>query len=150
MQQEPTGRIEWIGIRPDRREPMEPRQDVLVTAGVGLEGDHYDQFGGKRQVTLIMREDLEAAAREIGRDMIDPALVRRNIVVAGVDLHLFKEGYLRIGPCLVEVTGECHPCERMNENLGQGGRQALASRGGVTGRVLEGGQLCVGDEVKWA
>ncbi|MCB0695444.1 MAG: MOSC domain-containing protein [Lewinellaceae bacterium] len=150
MEQGITGRITWIGVRPARREPLEPRQDVLVQAGIGLDGDHYDQTGGKRQITLIMQEDLDAAARELGRVTIDPALVRRNIVVSGVDLHRFREGYLRVGSSLVEVTGECHPCERMNENLGEGGRQSLASRGGITGRILEGGTLRIGDEVKWA
>lgn len=144
------GRIIWIGIRKTRYEPLTEQLQVDARAGVGLEGDHYHDPGGKRQITLIMAEDLQAAAAELGRTDIDPGLVRRNVVVAGIDLHQFKQGFLRLGACLIEVTGDCPPCKRMEENLGAGGLKSLTNRGGVTGRILEGGLLALQDEVRWA
>lgn len=145
-----AGRITWIGIRSARYEPLTTLNQVVAKAGIGLEGDHYQDTGGNRQITLIMKEDLLAAAAELGRSAIDPGLVRRNIVVSDIDLHQFQKGFLRLGSCLIEVTGNCHPCKRMDENLGEGGRKSLANRGGVTARILEGGTLSINDDVKWA
>ncbi len=145
-----SGRVRWIGVRSERYEPLTIVSEVTAQAGIGLAGDHYQDPGGKRQITLIMMEDLEKAAADLDRKEIDPGLVRRNIVISGVDLHRYKQGFLRLGPCLIEVTGECHPCQRMEKNLGKGGLKSMANRGGVTGRILEGGLIQIDDPVKWA
>ncbi|MNC90986.1 hypothetical protein D3C83_71610 [compost metagenome] len=57
---------------------------------------------------------------------------------------------IAIGPSLrIEVTVECDPCSRMEE-ISFGLETALAPdwRGGVLGRVLNGGEIAVGDEVR--
>ncbi|MCF8237198.1 MAG: MOSC domain-containing protein [Saprospiraceae bacterium] len=149
-EQNELGRVRWIGVRSERYEPLTLKDEVVAQAGIGLEGDHYQDPGGKRQITLIMQEDLVSAAADLGREEIDPGLVRRNVVISGVDLHRYTKGFLRIGPCLIEVTGKCHPCQRMEQNLGEGGLRSLAGRGGVTGRILEGGVIQKDDLVKWA
>ncbi len=148
--QNESGRVRWIGVRSERYEPLTTKEEVLAQAGIGLEGDHYQDAGGKRQITLIMLEDLAAAATDLSREDIAPGLVRRNLVISGLDLHRYKKGFLRVGRCLIEVTGECRPCQRMEDNLGPGGLKSMAGRGGVTGRILEGGVIQKNDPVKWA
>ncbi|MET0535755.1 MAG: MOSC domain-containing protein, partial [Steroidobacter sp.] len=108
------GAVEWIGVRPARREPMIVVDTVEAREGRGLTGDRFS--GGassKRQVTLIQAEHLPVIARFLGRDHVDPALLRRNIVVSGVNLLALNGAQFEIGGVLMEGTGSCHPCSRM-------------------------------------
>jgi MOSC domain-containing protein YiiM len=117
-------------------------------AGRGLVGDHY-RPGRKasRQVTLLQAEHLPVIASLLGRGPPDPALLRRNLVVSGVNLLALKGRRFRVGDVLLEGTGYCHPCSRMEEALGYGGYNAMRGHGGLNARVLEGGTIRVGDRV---
>lgn len=73
-------------------------------------------------------------------------------MTTGLNLNAMKGGYLRIGPdeataAILEVTGECNPCSRLEEVLGPGGYNALRGRGGLTARVLRAGVIRVGDAI---
>jgi MOSC domain-containing protein YiiM len=139
-----VGRVEWIGVRPGRHVPVEPVTEVLATDG-GLLGDHYG--GGAREVTLIQAEHLAAVAALVGVSRVEPGLLRRNLVVSGINLAALKDRRFRIGAALLAYSGPCHPCSRMEEALGAGGYNAMRSHGGITARVLERGTLRVGDAV---
>lgn len=142
-----SGRVEWIGIRPQRKAELISKSGIVAVAGQGLEGDHYSAVNGTRQVTLIQAEHLRAIASFLGKETIAPALVRRNIVVSGLNLLALKGQRFKIGNVLLEYSGECHPCTRMEFNLGEGGYNALRGHGGITARLLEGGVIKVGDRV---
>ena len=73
--------------------------------------------------------------------------MRRNVVVRGINLLALKGRRFRIGSALLEASGECHPCSRMEEILGAGGYNAMRGLGGITARVIEGATIRVGDEV---
>lgn len=143
------GRVEWIGIAPAPRAPIRPVDVVSAEAGHGLTGDHHAKRrkGGERQVTLIQFEHLAAVASLCGRDAVSPELLRRNIAVSGLNLLALKNRPFRIGEVLLEGTGPCEPCSRMEENLGPGGYNAMRGHGGITARVLEGGTIRIGDQV---
>ncbi len=143
-----TGRVEWISIRPGDREPVQPLEQVEVSPGQGLAGDHYRGNSKKRQVTFIQSEHLAGVASILGRSDIDPALTRRNIVVSGINLLAFKERQFQVGEVILEMTGYCHPCSRMEENLGPGGYNAMRGHGGITTKVIRGGTIRLGDEVR--
>jgi MOSC domain-containing protein YiiM len=98
-------------------------------------------------VTLVQREHLASIARYLGVGVVEPHLLRRNIVVAGVNLLALKDRQLRIGGAVLAVTGECHPCSRMEEALGAGGYNAVRGHGGITARVIGGGEIRVGDSL---
>jgi MOSC domain-containing protein YiiM len=143
-----SGRVLWIGVRPGRREPMLVLDAVQAIAGRGLEGDRYRPGDrGARQVTLIQAEHLAVVGALLDRPAPDPTVVRRNILVAGINLLALKDARFRIGDVLLEGSGLCHPCSRMEEALGQGGYNAMRGHGGINARILEGGTICVGGQV---
>jgi MOSC domain-containing protein YiiM len=142
------GRVVWIGVRTARRTPLQTMQSVLAQADGGLEGDHYSRRGGNRQVTLIQAESLEAIARHLGRDEVSPLDLRRNIVTAGINLHALKDRRFRIGDAVLQASGECHPCSRMEETFGPGGYNAVRGFGGITARVLEGGAISLASAIE--
>ena len=147
------GHIEWIGIRPIKRGAVRPVQEVETSDEKGLLGDHYSGHSGNRHVTLIQAEHLPVIAALVGEKDVDPTLLRRNLVVSGLNLLALKKHRIRIGagpdrePVILEVTGECYPCSRMETNLGPGGYNAVRGHGGLTARIIQGGTIRVGDEV---
>jgi MOSC domain-containing protein YiiM len=141
------GQVVWIGLRPERRAAMRVVEAADALAGGGLMGDRYQNQGGARQVTLIAAESLAAIAAYLGRERVDPADLRRNIVTRGVNLLALKGRRFRIGAAVLETSGECHPCTRMEEAFGPGGYNAVRGLGGITARVITGGRIALGEAV---
>ncbi len=141
------GKVLWIGVRPERRAEVEAVTTVMADPEIGLHGDYATR--SNRHITLISAEQLSAAARVLGRESIEPATTRRNVLMSGLDFDSLHGALLRIGEVEVEITGPCLPCQRMDETLGEGGRRALAvtHAGGLTGRIKRGGSITVGDTV---
>jgi MOSC domain-containing protein YiiM len=143
-----TGSVEWIGVRPVRRGPVVVVDAVEAREGRGLTGDHFrGGASSKRQVTLIQAEHLAVVAAFLSRDHVDPALLRRNIVVRGINLLALNGAQFAIGGALLEGTGQGHPCSRMEEALGAGGYNAVRGHGGITARVIGSGVIRLGDPV---
>lgn len=142
------GRVVWIGVRPQRTAALLPVDEVEALADTGLRGDHYSAHGGARQVSLIQAEHLAAVASMLGRtECIDPAVLRRQIAVAGINLLALKDKRFRVGSALFEYSGVCHPCSRMETLLGAGGYNAMRGHGGITARIVQSGSLRLGDAV---
>lgn len=143
-----TGRLEAIATKAAKRAPMVPadRANVSVTAGVA--GDSRGRQK-TRQVTVLFAEDWAAAVA--GLDPAAPWTVRRaTLLVSGVRNPQRAGDVLAIGDVRLVVTGETEPCFRMDEQL-PGLWDALRPnwRGGVTARVVAGGEIAVGDLVRW-
>lgn len=127
-------------------------------AGRGLVGDwtgakpSNNPQGSKRQVTLIQAEHLPVLAALL-KIPVDVQLLKRNLVVSGINLlatkGLFKDQsmHLTIGDVVLEITGPCEPCSKMEAVLGKGGYNAMRGHGGMTARIIRGGDLYVGDTI---
>lgn len=145
-----VGQIEWIGLRPEKRQPLQSVTEAAIEIGKGLVGDHYRGSSGKREVTLIQGEHLDGVAHILRKNKIDPSLTRRNIVVRGINLLSFANRRLQIGDVILEMTGPCEPCSRMEDNLGPGGYNAMRGHGGICTRVIQSGTIRLGDEIRLA
>jgi MOSC domain-containing protein YiiM len=146
----PPGTLDWIGVRPARRADLVELDTVEAIEGLGLAGDHRVEKspGSARQVTLISREFIQQIARFTDRERIDPALLRRNLVVSGLNLNALRRQRFTIGEALFEATALCHPCSRMEEALGEGGVAAMIGHGGICARIIESGRIRRGDTLR--
>lgn len=142
------GRVIWIGLRPAHRAPVTAVEAARIDLDDGLVGDRYHSHGARtRQVTLIGAEDLAAIASFMGLERIDPQQLRRNVVVEGLNLDALNGRRFQLGTAVLEHTGPCDPCSRMEEALGPGGYNAMRGRGGITARVLASGEVRLGSAI---
>lgn len=148
-----SGRLIGIAWRPQRRAPMQTVDHAGISVERGVEGDHKGAKFKRRAVTILAREDWQAALAQLsstGVDIggLDWTARRANLLVQGLRLPRAVGAKLRIGPVLLEVTYPTTPCARMDEAR-EGLRKALHPewRGGVTCLVLESGGVAVGDGV---
>ena len=141
------GRVEWIGVRPDKKVPLRVVDTVKVLVK-GLQGDHYAGRSGNRSVTLIQAEHIATITSLLHKDRIDPAELRRNIVISGINLLALKDREFKIGSAVLKMTGLCHPCSRMEKNLGEGGYNAVRGHGGIKACVISPGLIKLGDNVE--
>lgn len=143
-----AGRVEWIGLRPARDVPMREVDAAQAVAARGLVGDRYASGSGKRGITLVQAEHLPAIAALAGLAAVEAATLRRNVVVSGIPLIALKDRRFRIGDVVLEGTGPCDPCSRMEAALGAGGYNAMRGHGGICARIVAGGTFRVGDAVR--
>lgn len=150
------GTIESISIRPKKKAEPVCIDSVQITTDSAIKGDHYNKKDGDRMVTLIQSEHLAAFANILKKpalngvevESIDPTLTRRNIVVSGINLLALHNRKFQIGDeVILEGTGYCQPCSRMEQNLGEGGYNAMRGHGGITAKVIKGGTISKSDRV---
>ena len=148
-----AGTLAGIARHAAPKAPMEVIDRVDVSVDDGIHGDYRGLVKpggrGRRQVTLIERSDWDAAMRELDADV--PWFERRvNLLVENVDLPQVEGALIRVGKDVVlRVTVECEPCTRM-EKVAPGLMTALTPdwRGGACTRVVAGGSIAVGDEIR--
>jgi MOSC domain-containing protein YiiM len=145
-----SARLIGIARRAAHRAPMEQLQAGSVSVERGLEGDHKGAKFPRRQITVMSIEAWRAANADLAGPEPLPWTTRRaNFLVEGVELPRAKGGLLKIGSVELEVTDQTVPCGRMDE-AHKGLLKALHPdwRGGVTCKVVQGGQVEIGDTVE--
>jgi MOSC domain-containing protein YiiM len=124
------------------RFPMEELSEVEAVVNKGFRGCIHGRPGSKRQVSLMDLETLE----KLG---VAPGMVKENITTRGVDFQSFSTGQiLRIGDeCVLEITGPCHPCPRMDE-IRMGLQEELRGQRGWLCKVNVAGRIRRGDRIE--
>ena len=138
------GRVDWIGLRPARLATLEIVDSVDATSD-GLIGDHFTS-GGKRALTLIQAEHLPVIAA-IARAQVTPEMLRRNIVISGINLTALRHHELQLGTATIKLSGPCAPCSRMEKTIGSGGYNAMRGHGGWYAEILTPGTIRIGDNL---
>ena len=146
------GRIAGIARHAFPKSPMETIGHARVTLEGGIAGDFRGAMKGKpykRQVSLIEAGDWDAAMADLGVDH-HWSVRRANLLVDGLDLPQRAGAMLRIGDeVALEIMIECDPCSRMEE-IEPGLKAALTPdwRGGALARVIQGGDILLGDSIR--
>ena len=104
--------------------------------------------GSGRQVTLISQEFMTQIAAHLGEVDLDPAQLRRNILVSDLNLNALRRRRFWVGEALLEATQLCHPCARMETELGPGGVIAMFGYGGLCAKVVQSGAIECGAAVR--
>ena len=136
------GTIAGIWTSPARKSGrMDGHDRARAIADHGLEGCAHARPGNKRQVLFASSEHLESVGVEPGR-------IRENFTVSGVDVQAWPVGQrVRAGDAVFEITMVCDPCERM-EAIRPGLRAELEGKRGMLARVIEEGDVTLGDAVE--
>jgi MOSC domain-containing protein YiiM len=143
------GKVEWIGVRISRGSVIDEKTYIEAAQGRGLVGDKAgERAGGNRQVTLIQAEYMDVIRSLLPESGITLADLRRNIAISGINLNALKECTVQIGLAKLEITGFCHPCSKLESQLGAGVFNALRGHGGLTAKVVESGIIRVGDPIQ--
>ena len=79
---------------------------------------------------------------------LEPGQVRENVTLEGLDLSTISAGdRVSLGDDVVlEITGDCEPCARMDE-IRPGLKEEIDGKRGVLAFVEKGGVVSVGSEV---
>ncbi len=128
------------------RAPTRDVAEAEFVAGKGLVGDRFfDTSRPDSAVTFFAHEVVQALTAELDLPLLDPVVLRRNIVVEGVDLNALRgqEFEIETGNATVRFrgAGESYPCRWMNEAVAPGAMGWLKGRGGLRCRVLSDGVL---------
>jgi MOSC domain-containing protein YiiM len=135
-----------IHVAKATRLPMRAVDRVTVEAGRGIVGDRY--HGTRhRHVTVQSATALAAAAQAYGAP-VPAGLTRRNLTIDEGDVPRDPGARIRIGTVVLEVVRVAAPCKLLDDTIGPGAQEALRRRAGSVCRVVEGGEIAVGDAVE--
>ena len=126
------------------RDPMKEVKEANFITGQGIEGDRHLRSDGRRSNRQVLIMDSETLSHF---DLL-PGQVRENVTVAGLDFSSISAGdkVSLGGDVILEVTGDCEPCARMDE-LRPGLKDEIDGKRGLLAFVEKGGVVSVGAEV---
>ena len=138
------GKILAICTSPRRGTLKTPVPSAVLTPEWGIVGDAH---GGSwhRQVSLLSAEKIEAFRQKL---WVDYGAFGENLVVEGFDLATLPvPSFFAIGDAVLEMTQigkECHSDCAIRQQTGD----CIMPREGVFARVVKGGTIHTGDEMK--
>jgi len=72
---------------------------------------------------------------------------RRNIMIDTLPHEDLKGKHVVLGEdVILEITGYCSPCSRMEENFGEGAIAAFSDKAGWVAKVISEGSISIGDD----
>ena len=116
---------------------------IECVAGHGIRGDRFFDYQNdyKGQISFFSLEVFDELCRALRLQAASPVLVRRNVVMCGVDLNKLIGQEFEIQGVRFYGTGECRPCYWMDRAIAPGAEEFLKGRGGLRAKILGDGQL---------
>jgi MOSC domain-containing protein YiiM len=133
-----AAQVKELFVAVARRKSMQPVEQVEMVANQGFVGCVHGRPDSRRQVLLVESETLAEFE-------LSPGTLRENITTEGLRHRNLVAGQrLIIGDAILQITGPCEPCERLDE-IRSGLQQELDGRRGTLCRVIKGGTIKRGD-----
>ena len=147
-----SGQLEWIGVR-DKEHGIISLDSVLAIKEQGLEGDKITlKKSKKRQITLMQKEHINVILSLANE--CDPKIIRkimyffkRNLLISNYNVINLKGKYFKIGEAAFFGTGDCKPCKKITDLLGQPMYDAMQGMGGITASVEKTGLIKINDRL---
>ena len=139
------GRLTAICVSDRRGIQKKKIESALLKEDWGIEGDAH---AGKwhRQVSILDQEEINSFNKK-GAD-VSPGAFGENLIVEGIYVRLLPIGsHIRIGESILEITQrgkECHDHCQIYYKMGE----CIMPKVGMFTKVIKGGEIKVGDEVK--
>ena len=138
------GKVIAVCISPEKGTQKRNIGKGIFIEDFGIQGDAH---AGKwhRQVSLLSHDKIDAF-RARGAEVQDGAF-GENLVVEGIDFRVLPVGTrLYCSDVILEKTqiGECHHGCEIYQKMGD----CIMPREGVFARVIRGGTICAGDEMR--
>ncbi len=134
------------GREPDAH-PLIEQERVECVAGRGLRGDRFfdyrDTYSG--QVTFFSLEVFRALEEKFGVTDKSPGVLRRNVIVSGIDLNTLIGVEFEIQGMRFRGMNDCKPCFWMDIAFAPGSEAFLKGRSGLRAQILTNGTLTPGD-----
>lgn len=145
MNDSSLGQVLAIALRPLRAQAMELVEAARAARDGCLLGDHSKS--AKRGITILSAPQWADVVSDLGFDL--PWHSRRaNVLIDAKDLGRLVGKTIRIGEVEILVNGITYPCAHIEE-MQPGLLKALTGdRGGVYGKILNDGEVRVGDVVR--
>ncbi len=143
-----TGRIFSINIGRDKGKPKDVVSSASLKDDYGIEGDAHAGFG-KRQVSLLAVEDIEAMEANFSSIDFRPGIFAENITTSGICLSRVKIGdRFGLGGEVVlkveQIGKSCHSGCAIMEEAGC----CIMPKKGIFASVEKGGVIKSGDCIK--
>ena len=122
-------------------------QQVECVAGRGIRGDRFYDYRDnyKGQITFFSFEVFERLSRHFDLTTKSPGVLRRNLIVSGVDLKELIGEEFSIQGVRLRGTGHCKPCYWLDQAFAPGTEDFLEGNGGLRAEILSDGLIAVGN-----
>ncbi|MEM7304998.1 MAG: MOSC domain-containing protein, partial [Pseudomonadota bacterium] len=146
--------IDYAGRKVETGIYKTPVSQSVVVSKLGLDGDHIidkSVHGGEDQaVYLYSQDDNEWWSKTLNRT-IEPGTFGENLTISSFSTDMLKIGdRLHINSVVLEITAPRTPCYKLANKMGDPKfvkTFVQAVKPGAYARVIEEGELNVGDEV---
>ncbi len=127
--------------------PLVETDKIECVAGRGIRGDRFFDYTDdyKGQITFFARETFALMAQHFAPTTKSPGVLRRNVIVSGVDLMSLIGSDFTLQEVRFRGTAHCKPCYWMDTAYAPGAEKFLAGRGGLRARIVSDGFLALGE-----
>ena len=124
------------------------RFELIADVGIKQNGGNRNYGNnGRRQVSLIEREQLTEHAADLAKPYFSPGQVRSNIETEGIKLVELIGSNISIGKTKLQIIEARTPCNKMDK-ISSGLRKKMENeKQGVLAEVIESGIIQEGDKI---